>query len=166
MTKSSLKARLARLGPTRAVDRNPSGSPAELRLEIASPSLVNPIAASHALAFCGLSLLRAKRAVEALLEAGSCTLRVPNLSDLAALTAQLSESGVTVTLREDKAPDIAALRARLGMTQEQFALLYGLELRTLQSWERKRPMDRAVASYLRMIETFPEEMSRLARQAL
>lgn len=56
--------------------------------------------------------------------------------------------------------DVKAVRERLGLTQEQFALRYGLDLNSLQNWEtkRRRP-DAAARSYLRVIERLPERTS-------
>lgn len=55
------------------------------------------------------------------------------------------------------------LRHRLGMTQEQFADVYGIPLTSLRQYEMARHMPpRAVRSYLAVIEAEPEAV----RQAL
>ena len=65
----SLKERFERLGPTWAVDRVTSGSPAVFVLRIEYDlARLKPIDAAHALARRGMPMLRAKRAAEALLE--------------------------------------------------------------------------------------------------
>lgn len=43
-----------------------------------------------------------------------------------------------VRVREVEIVDVAALRARLGMTQEQFAAAFGFPLGTLRNWEQHR----------------------------
>jgi len=46
----------------------------------------------------------------------------------------------------------------LGLTQEQFALRYGLDLDTVQNWEQGRTKpDKASAAYLRVIARRPDE---------
>lgn len=57
--------------------------------------------------------------------------------------------------------DIKALRARLGMTQEQFARTYRLPLGTVRDWEqgRTRP-DAPALALLAVIEREPEAARR------
>ena len=57
--------------------------------------------------------------------------------------------------------DVRALRARLGMTQEQFARTFRLPLGTLRDWEQGRSEPDAPArAYLRVIEREPEAVER------
>ena len=76
MTKSSLKERFARLGPTRDIDCVQSGSPVDLVLRPARTK-VDTISATQVLAKHGLSMLRAKRAIEAVIEKGEAWVRLP-----------------------------------------------------------------------------------------
>lgn len=59
------------------------------------------------------------------------------------------------------APNVSALRSRLGMTQEQFAKTYHLPVGTVRDWEqgRSRPDAPAVA-LLTVIEREPEAARR------
>jgi putative transcriptional regulator len=43
---------------------------------------------------------------------------------------------VDVKVYEPKSVDVAALRRRIGMTQEQFAARFGFSVATLRHWER------------------------------
>jgi len=63
--------------------------------------------------------------------------------------------------RMRRPPDIKALRARLGMTQEQFARTYRLPLGTVRDWEqgRTRP-DAPALALLAVIEREPEAVRR------
>lgn len=63
--------------------------------------------------------------------------------------------------RMRRAPDIKALRVRLGMTQEQFARTYRLPLGTVRDWEqgRTRP-DAPALALLAVIEREPEAVRR------
>ena len=52
--------------------------------------------------------------------------------------------------------DVRALRSKLGLSQSEFALRYGISLRTLQEWEQGRTNpDSAVRAYLTVIERNP-----------
>jgi putative transcriptional regulator len=58
-------------------------------------------------------------------------------------------------------PDVKRIRARLGMTQEQFARAYRLPLGTVRDWEqgRTRP-DAPALALLAVIEREPEAARR------
>jgi putative transcriptional regulator len=43
---------------------------------------------------------------------------------------------VDIKVYEPKSVDVAALRRRIGMTQEQFAARFGFSVATLRHWER------------------------------
>jgi putative transcriptional regulator len=57
--------------------------------------------------------------------------------------------------------DVAALRARLGLSQAAFARAFGLDLTALQAWEqhRRRP-DRTARILLAVIAREPEAVMR------
>lgn len=158
---SSLREQFARLGPIQEVGRVPSGSPAVLSLR-ASPVLaeVKTVSAAIALARRGVSPLKAKRALEEMLSKGRSLVHLPTVEDASALAAELVESGIRPKLIASDAVDVKAVREKLGLTQEQFALRYGLDIRSVQNWEaNRRKPDAAVRSYLRVIEHFPERAS-------
>lgn len=58
-------------------------------------------------------------------------------------------------------PDVRAVRARLEMSQSEFAAAFGFNIHTLRGWEqgRRRP-DRATTILLRVIQTDPESVVR------
>jgi putative transcriptional regulator len=57
--------------------------------------------------------------------------------------------------------DIKAMRHKLGMTQETFAVRYGLTLARVRDWEQGRSApDGAVRAYLKVIEREPEAVER------
>jgi putative transcriptional regulator len=57
--------------------------------------------------------------------------------------------------------DIKAMRRRLGMTQESFALRYGFTIARVRDWEQNRSApDPAVRAYLKVIEKEPEAVER------
>ncbi len=156
---SSFKERLARLGPVQAVPQVVSGSPVAVSLRPVANRKVNAITATEALARRGLTLLRAKRAVEEMLRNGRAVIEVPKVESRKLLASDLADAGV-VARSTDRNPDIRRLREAMKLTQEQFALRFGLDLDLLQNWERKRRKpEKAVLSYLRVIERLPEAAS-------
>jgi putative transcriptional regulator len=160
MTKPSLKARFARLGPVRAVNRVRSGSPVDLVLRPARKR-IETVSAALALAQRGLSVLRAKRTIEAMIEEGEAVVHLPTVENIAALARELDTAGVKATRMARDPVDVQALRVHLGMTQEQFALRFGFDLDAVKNWEQgRRTPDRAVSSYMRVIARQPREAAQ------
>jgi putative transcriptional regulator len=57
--------------------------------------------------------------------------------------------------------NVRAMRRKLGMTQEEFAIRYGLTLARVRDWEQGRSApDGAARAYLRVIEKEPEAVDR------
>jgi putative transcriptional regulator len=165
---SSLKERLGRLGPIQDVDRVPCGSPVVLSLR-PGPNLANlkTVDATLALAKRGLSLLRSKRAVEEMVERRRVVVLVPTVESEKALAHELADAGCVVASIGHHAVDVRSLRERLGLTQEQFALQYGLDLDAVRNWEhRRRTPDPAAQSYLRVIARLPEQASKAQEEVL
>lgn len=162
MTLSKFKEQFARAGRVRAVDRVASGSPVAIRLapNVDAPNL-RTVDATLALARRGLTMLRAKRAVETAMDVGAVSLTLPTVEDIATLGTELGSAGFAVSRLIEDAVDVGVLRRRLGLTQDQFAQRYNLDLATVQNWEqgRSRP-DRAANCYLRVIASEPEVAER------
>ena len=61
--------------------------------------------------------------------------------------------------------DVAAIRAKLGLTQEQFAHLCGVSVATLRNWEqgRRRPRGPSLA-LLTMVDLEPKAALRVVRR--
>ena len=165
MTRSSLRERLERLGPVRDIDRVASGSAEDFVLSAGQgPERVDVVSAAMSLARRGISLLKAKRAIEAMLEDERAYIHLPTVEDAAALVRDLAAAGVTGSLRSTpKTVSVAAIRKSLDLTQEQFALRFGFELDTLRRWEAGRSApDKAARSYLTLIQREPETIRRIA----
>jgi putative transcriptional regulator len=158
---SSLRERFARLGPIRAIDRVTSGSPAVfvLRLTLDGPR-PRTIDATHVLARRGITMLRAKRATETLLENGRVFVDLPMVEDVEVLIGELAAAGIAAArIEPDRGVNVRELRERLQLTREQFAIRYGLEVETLRNWETgKREPDTTARSYLRAIANAPEQL--------
>ncbi len=160
---SELRERFARLGPVRAIDRVASGSPAVfvLRLPPGGPA-PRTVDAMLALARRGMTMLRAKHAVEAMLADGRVFVDIPTVEDPAALANDLASAGVAAAPVEAQGlVDVRGLRERLHLSPEQFALRYGFEIETLRDWETgQRSLDATARSYLRAISNAPEPVEQ------
>jgi putative transcriptional regulator len=133
------------------------GSSAAVLLEAAAEiRQIKTISAIRALGRRCTPILRAKRAVEAVMVDGRAFILVPKLDSIGALAAELTECGVKASRIPDADIDVKAMRERLNLTQEQFALHFGLDLDAVRNWEHgRRKPDTAARSYLRAIYNDP-----------
>lgn len=119
--------------------------------------LAQPVTAVLALTRRGATMLRAKRAIEAAMAGGSAILALSALDDAQALRQELAEVGFAALLvPKVRQVDLAALRRRLGMTRDQFALAYGLDVETVRNWEAGRRDPGPARAYLQAIDNDPE----------
>lgn len=172
MTNVELKEVFGRLGPVQDVDQNRSGSRESLVLRPeGAVSAINVIAATRALARCGIRLLKAKRAVESVIADGEVILDLPKVDSRDRLASNLAAAGMRPEfLRKKpliKSKDVSKkwvrkVREVAGLTQEQFALAYGVDLKTLQKYEQGDSVPAAsILSYLQMIEADPQAVKRM-----
>ena len=62
--------------------------------------------------------------------------------------------------------DVKAIRARLGMTQQEFAVRFGFNINTLRYWEQgRRVPEGPTRAYLMVIGREPEAVQRALRVA-
>jgi putative transcriptional regulator len=121
---------------------------------------IKTIDATKALHRRGMTMLRAKRAIEAMLQDGEVAVQTPS-DDFPALDMELRKAGIRVARISTEPVDVRALRQALRMSQEEFARRYNLDLDALQNWEQgRRVPERAVQSYLRVIAARPKEAAR------
>jgi putative transcriptional regulator len=79
------------------------------------------------------------------------------VEDVHILAEELRRSGFEISVVTHQSVDVKKLRERLSLTQEQFALRFGLELDAVQNWEHgRREPDAAARSYLTVIQRAPE----------
>jgi putative transcriptional regulator len=66
----------------------------------------------------------------------------------------------------DEAPDVAALRRRLRLSQGAFATLFGIPLATVKDWEQgRRTPDAPARAYLRVIARNPKAVRSALKTA-
>lgn len=136
--KSSWQARFAQRVPVREVPRVPSGSPATVLLR-APRYESNAVGATLALAKRHLSLRAAREVATRLFDEGTAIASLPMLESFDALAAELAACKVEVApYGAPKAVDVRAVRERAGLSQEEFATAYGLEVATIRNWEQRR----------------------------
>jgi DNA-binding transcriptional regulator YiaG len=158
MTKSSLREQFERLGRVQGIDPVRSGSSATVSLRlIGKLDQTKTVEAVIALRRRGVPTLKAKRAVEAAIEGSANVLDVPTIESRHALAEDLRRFGFDMSLITPVTVDVRKLRERLGLTQEQFSLRFGLELDAVRNWEYgRREPDAAARSYLTVIDKDPE----------
>jgi putative transcriptional regulator len=163
---SSLRERFARLGPIRTVDRVASGSPADFVLTpLADLAGLKTVTAAIELTRRGIPLLRAKRALEQMIAEGRAYVHLPVVEDVDMLARLMESFGVKAVLHgAPEAVNVKAIRDGFGLTQEEFALRFGLGLDTVQNWESgRRQPDRTARSYLQVIAREPERVQEALR---
>lgn len=91
-----------------------------------------------------------------------------NLSEARGLQQDLLESvrqmrkGQAARVTKVKLPDAAEARARVGLSQQEFARLLGVSARTLQDWEQgRREPTGAARMLLRVAAAHPEVLLAL-----
>ncbi len=92
-----------------------------------------------------------------MVEDGEAIVHVPMVECAKTLSLDLAAAGVAVRRVASAAVDAKLVRAGLGLTQEQFALRFGLDIDAVQNWEQGRcKPDRATLAYLRAIAAAPD----------
>lgn len=163
-TLSWLKERAGPQVRIREIERVPSGSPVRLRL-VAGANPNTPLAAV-ALARRHLSMRAGHRALTTLLLERAVVVEVPVVESLEALVAELAALDIVATVYEPPRVDVRAVRERLGLSQDDFAVEFGLDVATLRNWEQGRSEpDRAARTALWTIATDPDAVRKaLARR--
>ena len=160
------------LGHVQEVSRNRSGSEVSVILRSEGEvNAINAIAATRTLAQCGLTLLKAKRAVEAVIAGDEIALFLPKVISRDRLVEDFAAAGMQSSfLRKRlsmKSKSVAGkwvrkVREGAGLTQEQFAVVYGVDLKTLQKYEQCASIPAtSVLSYFQLIEANPQAVKHM-----
>jgi DNA-binding transcriptional regulator YiaG len=93
----------------------------------------------------------------------------PRRADTKALLAQVKSNIATIRgqlpAHEQNPVDVKALRARLDLSQSEFASRFGFSVRTLQDWELGRTQPAGPArAYLTVIDRLPGAVSAALRK--
>lgn len=134
---------------TRVVSRVKSGFP--VRLSLGFEPDANTPEAARVLVRRHLSVRAAHAALTEMLDRGKSYVIVPCVENLTALKRDLKKVGVIAREHEPRLVDVRAVRKRTKLTQEKFAIKYGLDLATLKNWEQGRSKPDAAANTLLMI---------------
>lgn len=138
MTKSSLRERFERLERVPGVAPVACGSPARYLLQRAADR-PDTISAARALVRRHMTVRQAHRAMTALVTVGKALAELPMVEDRAALAADLAACGIrAVPYQAPAQVDVKAIRERSGLSQEDFALRFGLDVATVRNWEQGR----------------------------
>lgn len=142
----------------RDVSPRRSGSSAAYVLEARPEAFVETVTAAQTLIRRGIAASKAKSAVERLSAGQRVALTVPAVESVAAFEQELSGIGVRAHRREvPRRVDVAAIRHRLRMTQEEFAAHFALSVATVRNWEQGRSVpDDASRAFLAVIARDPE----------
>lgn len=140
----------------RADGRVRSGSRAAVVLEAKLP-FRRTVSAAQALAKRRLPLGQAKRTVERLMAGERVAVEIPMIEDRKTFQRDLAATGVRVEFRDPPEDvNVKAIREKTGLSQEEFALRYGLEVASLRNWEQGRTQPEAAVRVLfRVIERNP-----------
>jgi DNA-binding transcriptional regulator YiaG len=127
-----------------------------VRLRLQIDEVEKPVTVARVLTRHGMSLRKAHEVLNRLAEGE--TVAVELYADNApSLVSELSSLGVNALPINPPEPDVKRIRERLGLSQTEFSIRFGLELDTVQNWEqgRTRP-DPAGRILLGLIEECPE----------
>jgi DNA-binding transcriptional regulator YiaG len=110
----------------------------------------------------GVSVRTAKKALDDLTLGKSAFVDAPSVADYERMKRTMAAQNVAAQRIELRAVDVKALRARLGISQEEFAGRYGLDVATVRNWEQGRTTpDGPAAALLQLIERDPEGIIKL-----
>jgi DNA-binding transcriptional regulator YiaG len=162
-TRSSLEDLAGPWVRVRDVPRVSSGSPGRFLLK-SDPGMIHGPEAALALAKRHLTLRAAHEIVTRLFDTGEAVVDLPCIENVDTLVRDLLKCKVVA--KPYGAPqrvDVRAIREKMEMSQEQFAVEFGLEVATVRNWEQGRSEpDTAARNFLMMIAKNPGAV----RQAL
>jgi len=152
--KLSFREALEQRGETQQTYPGRSGSPIRLSLSIAKTT--QPVSIALLLKKYGMSLRKAHETLDRLAARETVAVEL-YADDAGALISEFSTLGVKACPIVPPQIDAKQVRERLGLSQVEFALRFGLELDTVQNWEqgRYRP-DPAARLLLGVIDRDPK----------
>ncbi len=153
--KLSLKEALDRQASAKAESPKSSASPTH-RLLLKADDLDRPVGLVKALIGLGLTLKRAHSVVDKLTSGETVAVEVAT-NDVQSATALLGKFGLSGHVAQIGSVDPKRIREKQKLSQSEFAVLYGLDERTLQNWEQHRnEPDTPARVLLTLIEKNPK----------
>jgi hypothetical protein len=127
-----------------------------VRLVLRFDEVEKPVTVARLLTRHGMSLRKAHEVLDRL--ANGETVAVELFADDGrGLVSELLALGVSALAISPPEPDVKRIRERLGLSQTEFSIRFGLELDTVQNWEQGRTHpDPAGRILLGLIEAYPE----------
>lgn len=149
----SFKDVLARQGQTPDRSLAPSGIPT--RYFLSARDVPRPIDAIRLLASFGMGLRKGSETLDRMFTSAGVAIELFVLEGRDAV-AELAALGIAAQPLRRPAVAVADVRKKLGLSQVEFAIRFGLEIDTIQNWEqgRNRP-DPAAMILLKVIEQNP-----------
>lgn len=117
--------------------RNASGIPLAVILSLAGP-IKRPVDLVRLLVRNGMSLRKAHATLNRLAEGATVPTELPRVADADAVLTELRQLGIEGSRREPPQIDAKAIREQQDLTQQEFAVKYGLEVATVRNWEQDR----------------------------
>jgi len=153
-TKLSFREALEQLGEPKESSPKQSGSP--VRLNLTLEDIKQPVSFARFLKAQGMSLRKAHETLDRLAARETVAVEL-YADDAGTLISELSDLGVKACPIVPPQINARQVRERLGLSQAEFALRFGLELDTVQNWEqgRYRP-DPAARLLLGIIDRDPK----------
>ncbi len=153
-TKLSLKEVLERRGVTQEGPPERSAFPI-VKLVLSIVSVDRPVTVISLLATHGLGLKKAHAAMDRLAERGCVAVEVAT-DDPELVIAELNRLNVHAAVMETPEVDVKSVRQQQGLSQSEFATLYGIDEDTLKNWEQGRNApDGPAKVLLAIIKTCP-----------
>jgi DNA-binding transcriptional regulator YiaG len=110
----------------------------------------------------GVSVRGAKKAIDELTAGRTAYVEAPRLADYDTFRRKAMAENVAVQQIRLHAVDVKALRSKLGVSQEDFAGRYGLDVATVRNWEQGRTKPELPAAVLlQLIERDPDKVVEL-----
>lgn len=119
-------------------------------------------AVARLLVRAGVPARAAKGVLERLFEGKTAYVAAPAVDDYAVLRRAMAAHHVRALRVALRTVDVRALRVRLGITQEEFAGRYGVDVATLRNWEQGRTKPEGpAATLLQLIDRAPDKVVEL-----
>ncbi|MFI4988317.1 MAG: helix-turn-helix domain-containing protein [Alphaproteobacteria bacterium] len=110
----------------------------------------------------GVSVRSAKKAIDDLSAGKTIHVETPAVADYDRMQRMMASQNVAVHRIMSRAIDMKALRTRLGISQEDFAGRYGLDVATVRNWEQGRTKPEGpAATLLQLIDRDPDKIVEL-----